>query len=94
MRMPTSDLNSNWSYMVMAALAWNLKAWFGSLMPNRARGREVLKMEFRRFLHTFILIPCQVVRTGRKIVYRVLGYNVWLKDFFATFERIRRLQFT
>jgi len=94
MRMPTGDLNSNWAYMVMAALAWNLKAWFGALMPNRARGREVLKMEFRRFLHTLVLIPCQIVRTGRKIVYRVLGYNVWLKDFFATFERIRRLQFT
>ena len=94
MRMPTGDLNSNWAYMVMAALAWNLKAWFGALMPNQARGREVLKMEFRRFLHTLVLIPCQIVRTGRKIVYRVLGYNVWLKDFFATFERIRRLQFT
>lgn len=94
MRMPMRDLNSNWAYMVMAALAWNLKAWFGSLMPNRARGREVHKMEFRRFLHTLVLIPCQVVRTGRRIVYRVLGYNVWLKDFFATFERINRLQFT
>jgi len=94
MRMPVRDLNSNWAYMVMAALAWNLKAWFGALMPNRSRGREVLKMEFRRFLHTLVLLPCQIVRSGRKIIYRVLGYSVWLKDFFATFERIRQLQFT
>jgi len=93
MRMPVDDLDSNWAYMVMAALAWNLKAWFGLLMPNRIRRSQVLKMEFRRFLHTFILIPCQIVRTGRKIVYRLLGYNESLKDFFDTFERIKRLQF-
>jgi len=93
MRMPVRDLNSNWSYMIMAALAWNLKAWFGMLMPNRIRCAQVLKMEFRRFLHMFILIPCQIVLTGRKIVYRILGYNEGLKDFFDTFERIKRLQF-
>ena len=93
MRMPVRDLNSNWAYMIMAALAWNLKAWFGMLMPNRIRRAQVLKMEFRRFLQMFILIPCQIVLTGRKIVYRILGYNEGLKDFFDTFERIRRLQF-
>jgi len=37
MRMPVRDLESNWAYMVMAALAWNLKAWFGLLMPNVGR---------------------------------------------------------
>ena len=93
MRMPVRDLESNRAYMVMTALAWNLKAWFGLLIPNRIRRTQVLKMEFRRFLQMFILIPCQVVRTGRKIVYRILGYNEGLKDFFDTFERIRRLQF-
>lgn len=93
MRMPVLDLESNWAYMVMAALAWNLKAWFGLLMPNKFRRMQVVKMEFRRFLHTFILIPCQVVRTGRKIVYRLLNYNEALNDFFNTFERIKRLQF-
>lgn len=75
MRMPVDNLESNWAYMIMATLAWNLKAWFGLLMPNRVRRTQILKMEFRRFLHTFILIPCQIVRTGRKIVYRVLGYR-------------------
>ena len=28
MRVPVYDLESNWAYMVMAALAWNLKSWF------------------------------------------------------------------
>jgi hypothetical protein len=94
MRVPVRDLESNWAYMVMAALAWNLKSWFGLLMPNRVRGTEVLKMEFRRFLHTLILLPSQIIGTGRKIVYRLLGYNAWLKDFFAAWERIRRLAIT
>ena len=93
MRMPVRDLNSNWAYMIMAALAWNLKAWFGMLMPDRNRSAQVLKMEFRHFLQMFILIPCQIVLSGRKIVYRLLGYNEGLKDFFETFERIRKLQF-
>jgi hypothetical protein len=88
MRMPVDELVSNWAYMVMASLAWNLKAWYGLLVPDRERGLELVGMEFRRFLHAIILVPCQIIRTGRKIVYRLLGYNTWLKDFFATFKRI------
>ena len=91
MRMPVADLVSNWAYMVMAALAWNLKAWFGLLVPNRERGLELVKMEFRRFLNAIMLLPCQVVRTARRVIYRLLGYNRWLVDFFATWERLQRL---
>lgn len=92
MRMPVHDLESNWAYMVMAALAWNLKAWFALLVPERTRGLELLQMEFRGFLQAVIQLPCQIVRTGRKLVYRILSYNGWLKDFFATFERIAGLR--
>ena len=91
MRMPADDLNSNWAYMVMATLAWNLKAWFALLVPDRAKGMELLKMEFRTFLQAIMALPAQIVRTARKLVYRLLGYNRWLKDFLATFARIRRL---
>jgi hypothetical protein len=91
MRMPVDDLVSNWAYMVMAALAWNLKAWYGLLVPNRERGLELVKMEFRRFLQTIMLLPCQVIRTARRVIYRILSYNDWLKDFFATWERLQRL---
>ena len=91
MRMPVNDLLSNWAYMVMAALAWNLKAWYGLLTPNRQRGLELVKMEFRRFLHAIILVPCQIVRTARRVIYRILGYNNWLQDFFATWERVRQM---
>jgi Transposase DDE domain group 1 len=88
MRMPVKDLVSNWAYMVISALAWNLKAWYGLLVPNRERGIELVKMEFRRFLHAIMLLPCQVVRTARRVIYRILGYNSWLKDFFGTWERL------
>lgn len=94
MRMPVRDLNSNWAYMVIAALAWNLKAWYGLLMPDVARGTQVLRMEFRSFLHKLILVPCQIIKSGRKIIYRFLGYNDWLKDFFDTWELIRQLKYT
>ena len=91
MRMPVNDLLSNWAYMVMTALAWNLKSWYGLIVPNRERGLELMKAEFRRFLTAIMLIPCQIVRTARRIIYRVLGYNGWLADFFATWERLQRL---
>ena len=34
----------------------------------------------------------QIARTARRMVCRFLGYTAWLKDFFATFERIRNLR--
>jgi hypothetical protein len=91
MRMPVHDLLSNWAYMVMSALAWNLKAWYGLLVPNRQRGLELVKMEFRRFLQALVWLPAQVVRSGRRVIYRILGYNGWLKDFFAPWEHLRRM---
>ena len=92
MRMPVNDLVSNWAYRVMAALAWNLKAWYGLLVPDRERGLELVRMEFRRFLHAIVLLPVQILRAGRRIVYRLLGYNGWLKDFFATWQRLQKLE--
>jgi len=94
MRMPVNDLMSNWAYMVMTSLAWNLKAWFGLLLPDRAKGLELMGMEFRRFLHSLIFLPAQIVRSGRKIIYRIMSYNSWVKDLFAFWERMRCLSAT
>ena len=85
LEMPVGDLNSNWAYMVMASLAWTLKAWLALLLPARGRWvvrhREerdrVLRMEFRTFLRSFMLVPAQIVRTGRRVIYRLLGWNAW-----------------
>ncbi len=89
LKMPLGDLNSNWAYSVMAGLAWSLKSWFA--LHLRAEGRwkeqhaeekqEVLSMEFRSFLNAFMLVPCQIVKTGRRIVYRLLSWNRWQRVF-------------
>ena len=93
MRMPVDNLVSNWAYMVMASLAWTLKAWFALSLPEKGRWKEkhktekqaVLTMEFKRFRHAFIQLPCQIIKTGRKIVYRLLSWNRWLRVFFRGF---------
>ena len=55
------------SLLYMTSLAWNLKAWFGLLLPNGQRGLDLIKMEFRRFLHAIVLLPAQIVRTSRRV---------------------------
>jgi hypothetical protein len=94
MTWPVHDLVSNWAHMVIAALAWNLKAWLGLLTPNASLRHQILRREFKRFIQTFILIPCLIIKTGRRIVYRLLGYNAQLKDFLRTFEYLRLLPLT
>ncbi len=92
MRMPVDNLLSNWAYMIMATLVWNLKAWFALLVPRRVRSARLLRMEFRQFLYSIVRIPCQILRSGRRIVYRILSYNPWVPDFFSTWEKIRKLK--
>jgi len=40
--------------------------------PTSSRDR-VLRMEFRPFIQRFILVPTQIVRTGRQLIYRLLA---------------------
>ena len=93
LRMPTEDLVSNWAYMVIAALGWNLKSWYGLMAPDKSVGLAIVRMEFKRFLHSFILIPCQIVTTGRRLVFRVLTYTRHLAAFFQTFDVLKRVRF-
>ncbi len=86
MKLPVDNLLSNWAYMVMASLAWSLKAWWGLMLPAQ-RGRwgerqarekqDIVRMEFKRFVGSVIRLPCQIVRTGRRLVFRLLSYNPW-----------------
>jgi len=80
--------------MVIAGLAWNLKAWFGLMVEHAPTRQAILGMEFKRFAHGFLQIPCQILKTGRRLVFRVLGYGDQLETFFRTFERIRWYDFT
>jgi hypothetical protein len=96
---PVDNLESNWAYMAMAALAWNLKAWF-ALWPREEGGghsrekcrREkqiVLRMEFRTFVGAFIKIPCQIVCGARQLIYRVLNYQPQMPVFFRFCAALR-----
>ena len=85
LQVPVDGFESNWAYMVMASLSWTLKAWFALLLPEQGRWAEkykaekltVLRMEFKTFLNSFMRVPCQIIRQGRRIVYRLLGWNPW-----------------
>lgn len=80
---PLNTLEANWAYMVMASLGWSLKAWFALLLPtsnrwsarHEAEREEILRMDFRTFLNHFMLVPAQVVRTGRRLVLRLLAWR-------------------
>ena len=98
--MPVDDLVSNWAYMVMASLAWSLKAWAALLLPehprwaegHRAEKRSLLRMEFSTFCVALIQVPCQVVRTSRRIIYRLLAWNPWQGVFLRLVERLQSLR--
>jgi hypothetical protein len=93
---PVDDLMSNWAYMVMASLAWSLKAWAALLVPeaprhaskHRAEKQALLRMEFRTFRAAIIEMPCQIVRGGRRLLYRLLSWNPWQGVFLRLAERL------
>ena len=97
MRMPVDTLLSNWAYMVMTALAWSLKAWFALRLPTTGRWAArytaekaaVLRMEFKAFLQAFMLIPVQVVRASRRLIFRLLAWNPWQAVFLRGFDQLR-----
>jgi hypothetical protein len=93
---PVNTLNANWAYMVMASLAWTLKAWVALLIPILPRWKRrheeeretVLRMDFRTFIGGFVNVPCQIVRTGRRIIYRLLAWNRWQPVFFRLLDAV------
>lgn len=93
MRMPSGDLYSNGAYMVMAALAWNLKAWYGMLMPDKKTGAEVVRMEFPRFLNGFMALPAQVLKQSRQIKVRLLAWTPYVEAFLEMFTWLREKRF-
>jgi hypothetical protein len=95
---PVDNLVSNWAYMVMTALAWNLKAWWALMLPeipgrwqesHRSEKEWVLKIEFKTFVNAFMRLPCQIVRTSRKLVYRLLSWNPYQRIFFRLVSALR-----
>lgn len=95
---PVDGLLSNWAYMVMASLAWSLKAWAALILPEMGRWQKVhqeekrrlLRMDFGTFRAAMTRIPSQIVTTGRRIVYRLLGWNPWQHVFFRLLDQLGR----
>jgi hypothetical protein len=93
LRVPLYDLVSNWAYMVIAALAWNLKSWFALMLHRKQDRRDYIAMEFRRFITTIILIPAMVMRRARSITIRLIGYQPSIDRFFSAWRTIERTGF-
>jgi hypothetical protein len=96
--LPVDGLVSNWAYLVMTSLAWTLKVWAALWLPQHGRWREqhaaekerLLRMEFSTFAQAMIQIPCQIVRTGRRLVYRLLSWNPWVRVLLRLVSELRR----
>jgi hypothetical protein len=97
LKAPLDTLLSNWAYMVMTSLAWNLKAWAALSLPETGRWAEtyradklwLLGLEFKAFLNVMVAIPCQIVRQARRLVYRVLNYHPHQPIFFRLLDVLR-----
>ena len=87
--MPASDLVANWAYMAIATLAFNIKAWLGLLLPTRAGGAQLLTMDFRRFIHALILILAHIKKGSRRLTFRILSYNRWVRLILEGSQRLR-----
>ena len=90
LRLPMYDLVSNWAYMVMAALAWNLKSWFAMMMHLKSDRRKYAAMEFKRFIREMIPLPCQVIRRARQTTLRIIGWQPTTDRLFSTWPTIER----
>lgn len=97
---PLDNLQSNWAYMVIASLAWTLKVWSGMMVrvsgrqPKRDEQKQVrkrvIRMEFATFCNAFIQIPAQIIRTSRRLIYRLLTYRPSLDQLLLMHEHICR----
>jgi len=93
---PLNTLEANWAYMVIASLAWTLKAWFALLLPVSPRWRKrheaerdrVLRMDFRTFLRALILLPAQIIESGRQLIFRLLAWRPDLPILFRLLDAL------
>jgi hypothetical protein len=89
LRAAVDNLVSNCAYLVMTALAWNPKPGFELAVAEHPRHKEayreqkrgLLRMNFKRFVNMIILMPCQIVKGGRRLIYRRLSWNEWQGGF-------------
>jgi hypothetical protein len=93
LRVPLYDLVSNWAYMVIAALAWNIKSWFAMMMHHKTDRRAYIRMEYRRFLREIVQTPARVIRHARTTTIRLVGYTRSTAAFFTAQATIEASSF-
>lgn len=98
LKAPVDNLESNWAYMVMTSLAWNLKSWSALMLPekpgrwqekHRAEKAWLIGLEFKAFINAVVAIPCQIALQARRIVFRVLDYSPHHALFFRLVDALR-----
>lgn len=97
---PLDNLESNGAYMAIASLAWTLKCWSGLMIRPEGTAKQkvqqsetktrVIRMEFSTFLQTIIQIPAQIIRTSRRLIYRLLTFRSSAETVFMLFEHASR----
>lgn len=95
---PLHDLTSNWAYMVIAMLAWNLKCWLSlSLkLAGNATARErrmeqktrLLRMDFSTFRQQLVQVPAQILTHGRRLACRLLSWTPATELMFLLHESV------
>lgn len=90
---PTNTLEANGAYMIIAALAWNLKIWYGLLLDQPELAQQIQRMGFKQFLQRFLHIPCQIRRTGHQLIYRIVQFTTDTLTALETFEQLKALRF-
>ena len=76
----------------MATLVWNLKCWLALSLKEigppkqkakrRAEKHRLIRMDFCTFRQALILIPTQIIRTARRLIYRLLAWSESLGTLF------------
>jgi Transposase DDE domain group 1 len=90
---PVDDLHSNWAYMLIAALAWNIKSWHAMMMHRKHDRAAFIRMEFKRFLDTVVRVPAVVLARARAIVVRLVAYTTNTDRFFSAWTTTERIHF-
>ena len=83
LKAPLNDLEANWAWMVITSLAWNTKIWMALSLPvmgrwedqHGAEKHDLLTMEMKRFIRTYMQIPVMVVHQARKLILKICGWR-------------------
>jgi len=88
-RMPTGTLLANGAFLLMAELAWCLRAWLSLLALPAETGR----WEWKRFRQAFVYVAAKIVRGAREVMVRISASHRWAEALVKAMARLRRLPF-